>query len=350
SRSGFFGMCARTRRDALCPAEGRTQGGQEPDAPAAAVPTDDPPRHPSQHHSGPRHSAEGVAAPPSPQMASAGRGCNSARWAKADPSPAVLLPVGFHGYSEPATPAGSWRASLLGHRPRHVNTLRRIPGGPLSPPALPPGARHRPTSRSMFKPFSAPGGREGLGFRLHVAAGQEALYCYQKKGDEAPAGELELALRAPLLLATAALAPGAKQMVSVTLATPEVLECMGGMQILPGEARSRFQETPMLPAGGGRGALTFECASERNAQQLMDQLSAAGCTLQGLTDRYRLRKEVGRGGFGRVYLAHDTWNGEEVAVKVFLNKPGAKRNQFHPLREATMLRWSEDPLFPHFKA
>eukprot|EP00959_Pyramimonas_sp_CCMP1952_P275975 5768346-Pyramimonas_sp.AAC.1 len=64
--------------------------------------------------------------------------------------------------------------------------------------------------------------------------------------------------------------------------------------------------------------------------------------------RYRFRKEVGHGGFGRVYLAHDSWSGSEVAVKVFFGRQYSGYS--HPLREAMFLRWASDPLFPEFKA
>ncbi|CAK0793633.1 unnamed protein product [Prorocentrum cordatum] len=187
-------------------------------------------------------------------------------------------------------------------------------------------------ARSRRAPPGGPGGPAA------AARHREALLCYQRRGDgaptRAPAGELELWLRAPLLLATAAQAPGARHRGASCAECVIALGCLEGMQISPGEEHGRFREAPLLPAAAaGGGAMAFECGSERSARQLLDQLSGAG-----------------RGGFGRVYLAHDTWKGEEVAVKAFFRTAGARQEHFHPLREAAMLRWAEDPLFAHFKA
>ncbi|CAK0805821.1 unnamed protein product [Prorocentrum cordatum] len=118
------------------------------------------------------------------------------------------------------------------------------------------------------------------------------------------------------------------------------------MQAAPGETRSPFQAQHLLPEGASRFSL--ECGCELGARRLLNQLSAAGCVLQGFPQRYGLRNEIGRGGFGVVYLAHDTWTGQEVAVKVF----HCRGNGMHipPFREAMLSRWASYPVFPEFKA
>jgi serine/threonine protein kinase len=61
-------------------------------------------------------------------------------------------------------------------------------------------------------------------------------------------------------------------------------------------------------------------------------------TPESIDSRYLLRKEVGRGAYGKVYLATDTVGGMDVAIKVvdgvFNSTTDAKRT----LREMTILR------------
>jgi serine/threonine protein kinase len=73
-------------------------------------------------------------------------------------------------------------------------------------------------------------------------------------------------------------------------------------------------------AGGGRRATRRGPHSVTHSPTLShsaERLSAA------LADRYRIEREIGRGGMATVYLAHDVRHGRQVAVKVLDPELGA---------------------------
>lgn len=256
--------------------------------------------------------------------------------------PSDLMKVHFLGSNY----LSSGLRSMLARRSRHMSDKHMANMSAL--PTEPREAHSQPVGR-IRKP------KKKQELMLKVIEEEEALVAFQQQGrpfpsnssqSEATGNTLKVHMRIPLLMAKASQDEGDASVVTVSLPSSETLNAVKGMNISPGEAHSLFQEPRIVPDIGT--VFTFGCASERDAQKLLKKLSAAGCILRGLTNRYRLRKEVGRGGFGRVYLAHDLWKGEEVAVKVFLNNQ--PRENLHPLREATMLRWAKDPLFPTFEA
>ena len=61
--------------------------------------------------------------------------------------------------------------------------------------------------------------------------------------------------------------------------------------------------------------------SREGADSPLADLPAALRT--GLADRYRLERELGRGGMARVYLAHDLKHDRPVALKVLHSDLGA---------------------------
>ncbi|CAK0845977.1 unnamed protein product, partial [Prorocentrum cordatum] len=221
--------------------------------------------------------ATGTADPP---VREASDGAVPARTAA--PDPASLLRLRLRHGAPPAAPGSSWPLSggLL-QRARHVPAGRSAPASPAAAPAPPAGPRS-PGAFSRARGWKISSARATPGLDtvfVEVRASEEALLCYRQG-----ANDLELAVRAPLMLATAAQAPNAPDVVCVTLPGAEELrEVAGGLQAAPGQARAAFQGEPLLPERGG--PLVLECGTELQAQQLLDQLSAAGCVLQGLTQR-----------------------------------------------------------------
>ena len=63
-----------------------------------------------------------------------------------------------------------------------------------------------------------------------------------------------------------------------------------------------------------------------------ERLSAA------LSDRYRIEREIGRGGMATVYLAEDVRHGRKVAVKVLLPELAAVLGAERFLSEITSLQ------------
>lgn len=225
-----------------------------------------------------------------------------------------------------------------------------VPPAMETPSRSPPraAARSRPTREGLFKVrLCLPGKACPQVYLCRVVEKEEALIVYESVPRSADC-LLRHEIRMHLLLASASLAPGDSSTVVVTLPTEEELQCLRGMQISQCQQHSRFQWPPVLP--GGLKTLSLECDSPAEARRLVDRLSAAGCSLRNcLTSRYKFIKELGKGGFGNVYLAQDTWkNNREVAIKVFV-RTGTSAS-LHPLRESTLLRWSKGPLFPKFKS
>lgn len=178
-----------------------------------------------------------------------------------------------------------------------------------------------------------------------VVESEEALLVYEP-GSEGARGSREPQLRVPVFMSSARQAPRNEKIVCVTLPSRADLERFKGMQVAPQEPRSRFQGEPKLPPG--ETSLALECGSVKDARRLLDALSRAGCMLRCFARRYSLHREVGHGGFGRVFLAEDAWTGEDLAVKIITR--ACTSAHLHPLRESTMLRWANHTLFPQFKS
>jgi serine/threonine protein kinase len=169
---------------------------------------------------------------------------------------------------------------------------------------------------------------------LHVYAEEELLLCYSNRAEEPL-----LVHRLTLIGASAGLASGSRQAVSVVTAAPDVKAVVAGLTAAPaeGEGATSFDE----------GAFRFELQSESEARDLLSVLQRAGCIMWDLAKRYRFGRLAGRGSFGDVYEAEDSCTGEKVAVKLFTKRP---LHHVHPLREATMLRWADHPALLGFRA
>jgi serine/threonine protein kinase len=95
------------------------------------------------------------------------------------------------------------------------------------------------------------------------------------------------------------------------------------------------------------GTFHFKCSSEMEAASLLSKLQQAGCVMHGLLRRYNIQKEVGHGGFSKVFSAVDRFTGATVAVKLFHLMP--TKVHLHPLHEATLLRQLQHPNLLSFK-
>src|SRR5439155_10028633 len=70
--------------------------------------------------------------------------------------------------------------------------------------------------------------------------------------------------------------------------------------------------------GGAEGDLVraFRLWTRPLTHALCRSSLPAGATMQLLGDRYRVERELGRGGMGRVFVAHDLKLDRDVALKV----------------------------------
>src|SRR5262245_48082387 len=64
---------------------------------------------------------------------------------------------------------------------------------------------------------------------------------------------------------------------------------------------------------------------------------------EGAPERYRIVREIGRGGMGTVYLARDTELDRDVALKVLLRAGAGAEESERLLREARILACLEHP-------
>ena len=135
---------------------------------------------------------------------------------------------------------------------------------------------------------------------------------------------------------------------------PETAALVGeGRRPAQAEAAAAFRPQRPEPSGGFSccwkkrrrpstqpATLARPAVAQRNSRPPPIQYRPTGArdTPESIDSRYLLRKEVGRGAYGRVYLATDTVAGMDVAIKVvdgvFNSSTDAKRT----LREMTILR------------